>query len=426
MKEELLHFVWKTKRFDFRHLTSTTGQPISILQFGHLNPNAGPDFLEGRIKIGKMEWAGHIEMHLKSSDWYKHGHQEDRKYDNVILHVVWEEDVPVFSKVQQRIPCLELKGRIPKQLILHYRQLIASRHRIPCEGLFATIPDSIKFMSLESLAVERLQVKSSTIAQLPEMVDGDIASAFYKHLASSFGLKVNTLPFELLAASLPLSIIGKHRGSALQCSALFHGQAGFLARTFKEDYPSQLKREYSFLKSKYDLTPIDIKHWKFLRMRPAGFPTLRVAMLATLYHTRDRLFSQIMYAKSVREVRELFMLELPIYWNNHYLFDKPSSPKSKSLGDQTFRQILLNSIIPFMFYYGKWKGASSYCEKALDWMASMPVENNKITRMWKDLGLKSENGLQGQALIHLKKSYCDKKRCADCKMGGYLLTNNHS
>lgn len=421
MREDFLHYLWRTRCFEVTNLHTTAGEPLEILHFGLYNPHSGPDFVHARVRLGGTIWAGNVEMHLLASDWILHGHQQDRAYDNVILHVVLEEDQPVIRSSGERIPCLELKNLIPPSIAAKYHQFLQNENRIPCQVHFSTVATITKTIWLERLLIERLEQKTAVIADTLEKNANNWEEAFYQALARNFGVHINTAPFELLAKSTSLLLLMKHKNSLFQLEALLFGQAGFLENTFEEDYPNQLKKEYAFLQKKYALSPILRESWKFMRLRPASFPTIRIAQLATLIFQSDHLFSKMLSAANVAELENMFELKLSNYWLTHYIFDKTSKKSQKKLGKSTIHLLIINAIVPFLFLYGKWRGEDHYQEKALQLLEQLPPEDNHIIQQWQSLGMAPSAAHQTQALLQLKNQYCDLKRCLDCAIGSAIL-----
>lgn len=422
MKEDFLHFLWRTRRLDLDNLTTTNGDPVQILNFGSHNANAGPDFLNAKIKIGETIWAGNIEIHVRSSEWKIHGHQFDKAYDNVILHLVYEEDEIIKrSKTNECIPCLELRERIPKNIIYKYEKLQHNEHWIPCHHHFHTVAEWTKNLWLDRMVVERLERKTEDIARVLTVNKNNWEETFYRFLAKNFGLKVNAFPFEMLAQSLPLLTLLKHKDNVLQIESLLFGQAGMLAEDFEETYPQQLKKEYTFLKNKHQLTAIPVQSWRFLRMRPANFPTIRLAQFSALMSSSAHLFSKILEVETVKDIEALFQISPQEYWKTHYTFDKISEEKTKKLGKSTVHLLIINTIVPFLFLYGKQKAEEDYKNKALRLLEELKAEKNLITKGWQQLGMKPDSAYQSQALLELKNEYCTHKKCLTCAIGAKIL-----
>lgn len=422
IKEDFLQYLWRTKQLDFTALVTTKQEAIEILDFGEHNTNAGPDFLNAKIKIGETLWAGNVEVHVKASEWNKHNHQANDAYNNVILHVVYEEDTPIKRKTGERIPCLELRKRIPADLINQYLRLIDNENWIPCESQFHTVSDINKAFWLDRLSVERLENRTWGLADVLEANNNDWESSFYQRLARNFGAKINTQPFELLAQNTPILTLAKHKNDLFQLEALLFGQAGYLAVDFEEEYPNRLKKEYQFLQKKYDLQPFNVSMWKFMRLRPANFPTVRIAQFAALIHQSTHLFSKVIDAKNIDEVRSLFEgIEVSEYWLTHYKLDKLSRYRTKKLGKSTIDLLIINTIIPFLFFYGRFKQLEDYEDKALLFLEKLSPESNSIIDNWKTLKMKPKSAYQTQALLELKREYCDKKRCLDCAIGNQIM-----
>ena len=421
MKENFLHYLWRMKRFDFSDLQTTEGEPITIHQFGNHNHHAGPDFLNAKIQIGTTLWAGNVEMHLNASEWIAHKHQDDAAYNNVILHVVMDEDQPVFRASGERIPCLEIKKRIPLKLVNVYQKLLHNEHWIPCQHHFFSVSELTKNLWLDRMLVERLEEKTTIIEETLNKNNGNWEETFYQFLARNFGVKVNGEPFAALAESLPLITLAKHKNNAFQVEALLFGQSGLLDKIFVDDYPNRLKKEYEFLQKKHSLVPIESVSWRFLRMRPANFPTIRIAQFATLIHQSVHLFSKILEAKKVKQIEDLFKVELSDYWLNHYVFDKASTARNKSLGKNAIHLLVINTIVPFLFLYGKRTAETAFKDQALTLLEEISAEKNSTIDQWKALGMQPESAYQTQALLQLKNEYCTPQRCLECGIGGAIL-----
>jgi hypothetical protein len=423
MTEELLHHLWKFRLFDQLELKTTSNESIEILKTGEHNQDAGPDFFNSKIKIADTVWAGNVEVHILASDWKKHAHQYDRSYDNIILHVVYQADQQIYRSSGESIPTLEIKTRIAPSYYHNYLRFKSSNDWIPCEKQVHTVPAIVLNASMDRLLVERLEEKSTWIRNVLDMNKMNWEETFYQVLARNFGFKTNALPFELLAKSISLLILGRHKSSLLQIEALLFGQAGFLEQHFEDRYPQQLQNEYVFLKQKFRLTAIDNHLWKFLRLRPVNFPTIRIAQFAALVHGSIHLFSKIMETEKLNELKELLNIDVSVYWRSHYLFDKRSPDRRKKLGEESIQNLIINTIIPFLFVYGKAKADETYVERALQFMEELEGESNSIITNWRSLNIPVEKAYATQALLQLKNKYCDHKKCLQCAIGNYLLKN---
>ncbi|MFZ4473593.1 MAG: DUF2851 family protein [Saprospiraceae bacterium] len=421
MRESFLHYVWRTRRIALKKLTTTTFQPVEILDPGTYNTDAGPDFFNARIRIGDTIWAGNVEMHVRASEWLAHGHQNDPAYDNVILHVVFLEDKAIYLEAGVRLPCLEIRDRVALPLLEKYMQLEAAEAWIPCASFFPKTPQVIRLNCQDRLLVERLEEKTAQVAKALNATQNHWDETFYRVLAAGFGLKVNVQPFESLARTLPLHILSKHRNHLFQLEALLFGQAGFLQNDLKDAYPQALLREYQHLAHKYQLHPMSVQQWKFARLRPAGFPTIRLAQFAALISQSERLFSQILEVQDARSIENLFALQVSDYWLDHFQFDKPSIRLPKRPGRDFIELLILNCIVPVLYHYGKINQLNGYQNLALKILEELPPESNVILDGWKQLGTRAHNAYESQALLHLKTRYCDAKRCLECAIGNAIL-----
>ena len=423
MREDLLHYLWRLARFDLRDLRTTEGHPITIRQFGVHNHHAGPDFDDARITIDGLQWAGRVEMHLKSSDWYAHGHQDDPVYDSVILHVVLEEDQPVYRRDGSRIPCLELSGRIPTGLRNTYWRLLHNERWVPCAGQLTTVAPPVRAVWLQRVLAERLQRKADAFSDILRQTDRDWESAFYRVIARGLGGKVNGDAMDMLAASLPLRILQKHKHSLLQLEALVFGQSGLLPAAEDDEaaYVTRLRREYALLKVKHDLRPIPATVWRFLRMRPNNFPTVRLAQLACLYHRSGQLFGKALAAADETELRNMFVVELSNYWRDHYRFGATTQRRTGRLGESAIRSLLINAVAPAYFAYGVHRADERYREKAVSLLETLPPEQNAVIRHWQKLGWEARTAAESQALLEQKTAYCEATRCTSCAVGCALL-----
>ena len=422
MTEEFLHYLWKFRLLE-RELLSTSGEPVTVICPGDHNHNGGPDFLNARIRLGDTTWAGNVEIHINAGDWFRHNHDTDKAYENVILHVVYDDN-DVAKRFEHNIPVLILKDKFPEYIHDRYEDFLKNRLWIPCESLIRKV-DPVYFEQWSfALLTERLVNRSGQWGKLLEANKFDWAETLHQSIARGFGIRINTLPFELLAKALPLKIVLKNMKSRLSLEALAFGQAGMLKRDFSDDYPKELKKEYDFLAGKYALQPLDSSLWKFLRLRPCSFPTIRIAQWATLLEKADLLFSSVLESRTIDDITELFMVQASEYWETHFVFDKLSPVMYKIMGTSTIHLHILNIVAPFLFFYGDYKGISEDKVRAIELIEKVPGERNSIITQWKQLGLPVNNALHTQALIHLKTNYCDKKKCLDCRIGNKLLVNS--
>jgi len=427
MQEEFLHYLWKFRLFDTRDLKTTgEGEPIEILKCGEPNSDSGPDFFNARIKIGKTIWAGNVEIHIHSSDWEAHKHQNDKVYDNVILHVVHEADKELKRKNGEIIPTLELKERIPQNIYRKYLSFNSSRDWIPCGKQIKDIDLFTLNHWLDRLLIERLERKSISILENLKQNKNNWEETFYRQLAQNFGLKINAEPFELLAKSLPVSALGKHKNSFLQIEALLFGAAGLLEKDFKDDYPKSLQKEFQFLKQKFKLEPIDASLWKFMRLHPPNFPTIRISQFANLILKSSHLFSKIIEAKNAKAIYNLLSCEASEYWQTHYRFEKLSPKRKKILGKDAVNNLIINTIAPFIFTYGQEKSSENHIEHALELLEETLPEKNSIISKWQETGVIAKSAYETQALLQLKNEYCSKKKCLECSLGSKLLNANPS
>jgi hypothetical protein len=422
MKEDFLHFIWRYGQMHGARLYSTEREPLTVLHPGFRKPHAGPDFLKARILIGDTIWAGNVEIHLQAADWYRHQHQNDPRYDNIILHVVWEEDQPVTRQDGSRIPCLELKPLITPELFGRYQQLMNQPTKLPCAHALEEVSSLTWEGWLDRLAVERLEAKTERWLRELERQHFDWEQVFFQGIAYGLGLPVNGESMEQMARHTPLSIINKHRENLLQTEALIFGQAGFLDTQWQDQYPRTLRTEYHFLQHKYQLRGIQIGQWRFSRMRPANFPTIRLAQLARLLvHTRH-LFGKALAAQTIRDLYHMLDLKIGQYWKDHFRFDQVARHKrEKRLGKGQIQNLIINTIVPFVFLYGQRNERPALADKALRWLEELPAERNSITRFWQGYDIRAENAMHSQALLHLKRHYCSPRRCLHCAIGSAVL-----
>jgi Protein of unknown function (DUF2851) len=421
MSEELLQFIWQNRLFDKDSLFTHTGEKIEVIHVGNRSNNSGPDFINSRIKVGETIWAGNTEIHVQSSDWFKHGHNEDKAYDNVILHVVKKNNAVIRRLSGEEIPTLELiyNPFYEKK----YEELKSNHQWIPCQKDFF-IEDEFLFDSwLERLCIERLEQKSARLQNLLAYYRNDWEESFYSALATNLGYKINAQPFEMLAKSVPLNTLLRHKDSLLQIEALLFGQAGFLsASLFDDAYFNTLKKEYLFLRKKYELKPLENHLWQFMRLRPAGFPTVRIAQLASLVFRTNNLFSRILETSDLQRLRTVFRAEPSSYWITHYQFNKQGVSQVKLLGSETIDSIIINTVVPFLFYHGITHGSQKFKDRAVEFLSQLDAEQNSIVKEWETLGFKPKNAMSTQSLLQLKNEYCNRHKCLSCQVGMWILS----
>lgn len=419
MNEDFLHFIWKFQLFNVPKLITISGDNITVIHPGFHNTNAGPDFFNAKIKIGQTIWAGNIEIHVKSSDFIKHQHYTDKSYQNLILHVVYEHDK---NDIESNFPVLEIRNYFYYQLAEIYNQFLQSNTWIPCENNLKNILELNYASWIQRLAIERIERKSKETKHLLQQFNNDWEQVFFIQLAKSFGFKVNTTAFELWAKSLPFHLLLKHRNNSLQVEALIFGQAGFLEDDILHDaYYNSLKAEYYFLRSKYSLKPIDKHLWKFLRLRPRNFPTIRLAQLSEIIKKQHHLFSAFIEADNLSSVLKLLKVNVSEYWENHFEFGKLSNNLKKPLGKSSAEILIVNTIVPILFAYANYSDRETLKDKAIEILEKIEPEKNTIIDNWIDLGIKPQSALDSQGLLELKNEYCSQKKCLNCSIGNAIL-----
>ncbi|MFD0862570.1 DUF2851 family protein [Sungkyunkwania multivorans] len=424
MKEDFLHYIWKYKKFNTLNLKTNTEETVEVLSVGDHNHNSGPDFFNAKVRIADQLWAGNVEIHLRSSDWYSHKHQKDTSYDNVILHVVWEHDAEVFRKNNERIPVLELREVIDKGTLDNYHMLFANMQRwIPCENDLSVVDDFVWDHWLERLYIERLEQKSQPILQLLESSNNDWEAVLFKMMAKSFGLKVNGEAFFAMSRSFDFSLLRRLQQDLSQLEALLLGQAGLLENSVEDAYFQRLKKDYEYLVRKFHLANATVPVPQFFRLRPNNFPTIRLAQLANLYHTKKGIFSTLMRLESRKEFYDELRTGVSEYWERHYGFGIQSKKRARSLSKDFIDLLLLNTIIPIKFCYMQQQGKSDV-DGILKLAQDIKPEDNAIVRKFNSLTKVTESAVETQALLQLKSFYCEKHQCLRCAIGNELLGRN--
>ena len=422
MNEKLLQFIWQFQYYNRQELTTTTGECLSIAVPGKHNLNQGPDFLDATIQIGNIRFVGNIELHVKTSDWYKHHHQTDVQYNNVILHVVWENDAAIITENGIPLPTLVLRDKVPKVLLERYTQLMQAVD-IPCHGNVTPRLSELGWHAWkERLVAERLERKSKKVLAYLEATKQHWEEVFWIMIAGNFGIKVNAELFEAMAQTISVNILAKHKHQIHQIEALLLGQANLLNGSYLDHYAILLQKEYRFLQKKYQLQPVSIQP-NFLRMRPANFPTIRLAQLAMLIVHSVHLFSKIKEQNDIAAVKQLFNVTANDYWHTHYQFDTESDYLEKKLGATAIDNVLINTVIPVLFAYGLHMQDEAIKEKAIKWLMAVKKENNAITKQWQQTHVAIVSAFDSQALIELTNNYCAQKRCLECAVGNSIFKN---
>ncbi|MBO7459584.1 MAG: DUF2851 family protein [Bacteroidales bacterium] len=410
MKEDFIYYLWENRLLS-KDLMTVDGETVYVISVGVRNYDSGPDFLDARIRIGKTLWVGHVEMHVNASDWFCHGHQNDDAYNNVILHVVYHNDTERLA-----IPTLEIKGKFDESIYERYNGFLKSRRWIPCEKIIAGIQQFTWLSWLERIVVERLETEVKDVFSKLVANRYDWKETLYQRIMHYCGLKVNNDAFERLAMLLPLRILRKHIDNPLQIEALFFGCAGFLEREFTESYPVLLQREFKVLKAKFNLSVMPLAYWRFLRLRPPNFPTIRLAQMASMVRNFDKLFSKLQIISDLDSMRNLFNVEVNEYWDTHFQFEKPSRLVRKNLGVTAVDVLIINAIVPVLFSYGIYHDDQELKNRTLGLLNVMEPEDNVIIRKFLGLGVSVCNAQQSQALLHLYNCYCRKRNCLKCRV----------
>jgi len=420
MKEEFLHFAWKNGLYIKESLRTPDGDLIEVLNPGEYNRDSGPDFFNARIRYNGIEWAGNVEVHLKASHFEAHGHNRDHAYDNTILHVVSEDDKKVFTAAGNML--VNAVIRTEDEVLGRYNRLVNNPLSIACQE---ALPGTDKFIIsnwINALTVERLEEKYFKVREILTSTGNDWEETFYRVMSRYFGFRVNREPFEMLSVAVPLKLLRKHRDNPLQVEALLFGAAGMLEEglfreAVKDNYYRELAREFRVLKSKYGIKPVHGWLWKFSKLRPVNFPTIRIAQMASLIVLQNCLFMYIKEAGQVEELKGLFKIKASEYWDNHYVFGRKSSKQHKNTGEDAVNIFLINAVIPVLFAYGKYHGSDEICNRALNFLENLPPENNRIVREWCDAGIEPVSATDTQGLIRLKECYCSRRRCLECRIG---------
>ena len=421
MKEELLHYAWRTRRFDARGLEGTLGESIEIQHPGTWNLDSGPDFLHAVIVVNGITWAGHVEMHVLASDWYRHGHESDPRYDNVVLHVVWEDDANIRRRDGSFVPCLVMKQRIAPSLQANYQKLQQTDGWVPCARWLPEVDSGKKAIWLEAMLVQRLEQRVAEFDRQMDRCGRDAEAVFYQILAKAYGLKHNQEPMLKLAKAVPWTLARKYADDLLVLEALYFGVSGLLPANTEEPYVNRLCTEFHFLQQKHALRSLNREEWIFGGVRPPAFPTIRLAQWCAMIHRIPRLLPGFMACGDLDDMLSILGAEVSAYWQNHYHFAAKAPHSTGKTGMATRRVILINAVLPFLFYYGGATAREEVRESALRLFSALPPEDNRPVRSWKNTGMPAEHAGNTQALLHLKSRYCDLRACLKCTLGAEIL-----
>lgn len=419
-KEDLLQYLWKFQKYDRSQLKTSNNQDLIIIHPGFHNFNSGPDFLEGIVTIDQTRWMGSIEIHIKSSDWIQHKHSQDPAYANVVLHVVYKHDRTITYPNGTDIPTLSLSDRISNNIIEQYGHLMLAQEWVPCSKFLPEVPAFIKSKWLERMSIERLELKTKEILTSLKFHQNNWDLVTYKFIARHLGYKINNEAFSRLFEQTKFDLIIKHQSNLFQLEALIFGQAGFLEKP-SDEYSVNLSKEYKHLRHKFKLEGIKKHEWKFSRMRPLNFPTIRLAQLCALIHLQGRIFHKILSSSTVKEVENLLLIYPSKYWDTHYRFGIESKLLKKKIGKNSIQTLIINAIIPLLFSYGLKTENHNIKEKSISFLQKLSLEKNKVIKAWNNSGYKGSNAADGQALLHLKKEYCDQFKCLRCSIGNEMF-----
>lgn len=423
--EQLLHYVWKHKLFPLREMRTTDGRTVEVIDVGLHNHNAGPDFFNAKVKIDGTLWVGNVEIHSRSNDWYLHGHDRDRAYDNVVLHIAEVIDSEVADSTGRHLPQVQLD--VPTQVADNYNELISTDSYPPCYKIIPNLPHLTINSWMAALQTERLEQKTTAIQKRADKMNGSWEDAYFMTLARNYGFGINGDTFEEWAGCVPLNAVSHHRDDLFQIEAMFMGQAGLLdtnslqdcyrENAMTEGYFTKLRNEYLYLAHKFSLSPMDYKQWRFLRLRPQNFPYIRISQLANLYYERRAGISALLECKTIEGLQDMMKTHVTPYWETHYTFGSTSTKNEKHISPFSINLLMINTAIPMLFAYGRHTSNEQLCERAFNFLEQLKPESNRITRLWNECGLKAASAGDSQALIQLKNEYCDKKDCLRCRIG---------
>lgn len=420
MDEQFLHYIWKFQKFKSNQLELINNQSLKIFYPGNHNHDSGPDFEEARIKIDEIEWAGQVEIHINSSDWLHHNHQEDQTYESVVLHVVWNHDKEIHIQ-NEVIPTLELKNLVDPFLIEKYHRYISTTDEILCSSQINSLSNLTISSMLDRVLIERLSNKASEVLMTLSENTNDWEQVTYRTIAANFGFSTNKGTFIRLTELAPFEVLKKVLHNQLATEALLYGQSGFLDNTI-DDYQTELNKEYQFLKKKFRLKEgLSKSYWKSGKLRPTNFPIVRIAQLSALLHSQPQLFTLLIKTININELKQRLMVDVSTYWQLHYDFNKRTKKTNNSIGRSSFENLLINSVSPLLAAYARFTDEHQYMDRAINLLESISPERNRITKKWDPLEIKAKSAFDSQALIQLHKNYCEKRRCLKCNIGVEIL-----
>lgn len=425
--EELIQVLWKCRLYANAAIRCVGGEQVQVLSPGIYNRDAGPDFLQAKLRINNLLWVGHVEIHWDAKSWFAHRHQDDLRYDNVILHVVWENECEIRRKDGTIIPTLQLKDYVSADILKQHHHLQQSRAWIPCADQLQDVPLHIKLQMLDRMAKSRLEAKAAEIALLLVRHKNDWEKVTQQLFAESFGMRVNKHAFSQLIASLPANILDRYQGKRKKLEALLFGQAGLLSQDPSDNYAAELHDQYVYLQQLYQLRPMSSHEWRFLRMRPANFPTVRIAQLASVFSEMTRICQLIVSTENLRALQHYFVdISTSEYWSTHYIFGKVVKKHAVRITSTFLDHIAINCFVPILYAYGHRHGNESLLMRAIDWLDQIPAEQNTITAHFAKIGLLAQHAADSQALIQLHRAYCEPKQCLSCAIGIHLLGRTRS
>ncbi|MEZ4804205.1 MAG: DUF2851 family protein [Bacteroidia bacterium] len=421
MNEELLQYIWMAGLFNANNLKSTDGQDIIVYKRGRLNANSGPDFSNANIRIGDTEWVGNVEIHLNSDEWYQHKHHLDKGYNTTILHVVLKCNAQCVREDGSELICIELNDRIEPAIIQNYESLKTSTNWVACENSINKIDHFTIEQTLDRQLINRLERKCLKINEWMTKGVNDWNDVLYHSLARSFGFNTNSEAFEQVALNLPLNLLIRNKNDSNTIDSLVFGVAGYLEDEIDEVYFNTLKKEWKFLQKKHKLFQLEKSSFKFMRMRPGNFPCMRLAQFASLAVKCPELFIAIQTQFTLENIYKLFEISPNPYWQTHYHFNKESNPHNTSLSKQAIHHIIINTIVPVFFAFGKHIGDAQFCEQVINLLHKLPAEQNNTIKKWKSINIHAKDAFHSQALLELKNENCDLRKCLNCKIGTKVL-----